>query len=369
MQKSFKVPFIAIAVIMVLFIYQSYIILGLAIKNEISSATFSMMDFENSVKNVFNTSESLPTSLTYRYAILDEKGQVVFSNLQKALPNIDEKNFVNDGILYYKNFFFSNEKPYFIVITQELNDKRKIFLVGLMLAIFLLVVVFVFYLSYFATIKPYRQAQKYLNDFFNDAMHELKTPLGVAKINLEMLASPSKHAKRIQNALKQMQIAYDDVEYFIKRGYIKFPKESIELSEFICERIRFLASVADVKNIKFSKNLQTNFIVNISKTALTRLIDNTITNAIKYSPKDSQIIITLSLCEGGAEFSVQDFGIGIKDIKRIFKRYEREDSVQGGFGIGLNIVSEICRQNDIDCKVVSKPNEGSTFSYKFKKLP
>ena len=213
---------------------------------------------------------------------------------------------------------------------------------------------------------------KALNDsrhlFLRNIMHELKTPLGVAGINLEMLGLENKYTNRIKNALKQMQITYEDVEYFIKRGYIKFPKERLDLGMYALERVRFLRSVAGAKHIKLITDIKDGVFVLISKLAAQRIIDNTITNAIKYSPQDTQIFINLAQNGDTAVLSVQDFGEGIKDTKRIWKRYEREDEVQGGFGLGLNIVSEICKKNDIAYDVKSVPGEGSTFFYTFKIL-
>lgn len=365
MQKI-KIPLLAIFIIMALFGFQSYIIVILAQKNEVSNATFGIMKFESTITKAFEASQTMPTSLIYRYAILSEDNSILFSNLKEIPPELKDSKLIKNGRLYYKNFFFKNNKPYYIIISQELNDKRNIFLSVLMFSFMLIVVIVTLYLSYYASIKPYKQAQKYLNDFFNDAMHELKTPLGVAKINLEMLGLENKYTKRINNALKQMQIAYDDVEYFIKRGYIKFPKERVELSEFIRERVRFIASIADIKSMKIVLNLNCEFFIEISKISLQRLIDNNLTNAIKYSHKDSEIIVSLELLGDGVVFSVQDFGVGIRDVKQVFKRYEREDSVQGGFGIGLSIVREICVQNNILYRVKTKLGEGSTFFYEFK---
>ncbi|QCD44757.1 sensor histidine kinase [Campylobacter mucosalis] len=365
MQKI-KIPLLAIFIIMALFGFQSYIIVILAQKNEVSNATFGIMKFESTITKAFEASQTMPTSLIYRYAILSEDNSILFSNLKEIPPELKDSKLIKNGRLYYKNFFFKNNKPYYIIISQELNDKRNIFLSVLMFSFMLIVVIVTLYLSYYASIKPYKQAQKYLNDFFNDAMHELKTPLGVAKINLEMLGLENKYTKRINNALKQMQIAYDDVEYFIKRGYIKFPKERVELSEFIRERVRFIASIADIKSMKIVLNLNCEFFIEISKISLQRLIDNNLTNAIKYSHKDSEIIVSLEPLGDGVVFSVQDFGVGIRDVKQVFKRYEREDSVQGGFGIGLSIVREICVQNNILYRVKTKLGEGSTFFYEFK---
>ena len=236
-----------------------------------------------------------------------------------------------------------------------------------MLLVILVAVLFIVYFLYLSSVKPYKEFQKYMNNFFNDAMHELKTPLGVAGMNLEMLGLENKYITRIKNALKQMQITYEDVEYFIKRGYIKFPLERLNLGEYVKERVKFLSSVADVKHIVVKTNLASEAFTMLSKVEAQRIIDNTITNAIKYSPKESEIIVNLELEDERINLSVQDFGKGINDVKRVWKRYVREDEIQGGFGLGLNIVSEICQKHDILYGVDSVYGKGSTFYYKFKR--
>ncbi|MGG7049146.1 MULTISPECIES: sensor histidine kinase [unclassified Campylobacter] len=366
MEKNLKIPTIAVIIIMALFALQSFWIIVSSQKEEVSNNIFGMMRFEKQVRRNFENGQILPDSLIYKYALYDSNDTIYFSTLQDLHKERTEKNFIKDGVLYYKDFFFLKERPFFIIIASELNVKREIFIVSLTLALALLVVSITIYLLFVTSVKPYKQAQKYLNDFFNDAMHELKTPLGVAKINLEMLGVENKNTKRISNALKQMQLLYDDVEYYIKRGYIKFPSEHINLCEFARERVRFLASLADTKRIKIVYDIEANLYVFISKIALQRLVDNTITNAIKYSPQDTKIILSIKKDEGRVVFSVEDFGSGIKDVKKIFRRYEREDSVQGGFGIGLNIVEEICVKNDIIYNVRSELEKGSKFSYKLK---
>ena len=62
---------------------------------------------------------------------------------------------------------------------------------------------------------------------------------------------------------------------------------------------------------------------------------------------------------------VEDEGEGIKDTAKIWKRYARDDGVQGGFGLGLNIVQSICVKNGVEYGVRSELGKGSVFTYKF----
>ncbi len=96
---------------------------------------------------------------------------------------------------------------------------------------------------------------------------------------------------------------------------------------------------------------------------LERIIDNTIINAIKYSKPNSKIIVKLHTDTQSYFLSIKDFGYGIKNVKKIFNRFLREDTSQGGFGLGLNIIKTIFDKNGIKIKVNSKEDEGSIFTY------
>ena len=367
MHKSFKIQIIATFVIMSLFCFQSFVILNLSQKNSSSKALFGAMKHETIIKNSFLKNENIASSLKYKFAIYDVNFKPVISTLSKEPSSFKFVTLEEGGYLFYKSFFIKDKTPYYIVVEKELDNKKNIFLTAIMLLVILVAVLFIVYFLYLSSVKPYKEFQKYMNNFFNDAMHELKTPLGVAGMNLEMLGLENKYITRIKNALKQMQITYEDVEFFIKRGYIKFPLERLNLGEYVKERVKFLSSVADVKHIVVKTNLASEAFTMLSKVEAQRIIDNTITNAIKYSPKESEIIVNLEPEADRIKLSVQDFGKGIKDVKRVWKRYVREDEIQGGFGLGLNIVSEICQKHEILYGVDSVYGEGSTFYYKFKR--
>ncbi|MCD8478295.1 MAG: HAMP domain-containing histidine kinase [Sulfurospirillum sp.] len=208
-----------------------------------------------------------------------------------------------------------------------------------------------------------------MNDFFNDSMHELKTSLGVININVELLShysAPSKHLQRIKAATKQMQMTYEDVEYYIKNKKVTYNKEVINLSEYLSLRIAFFEDIALSKSITLVANVTPKMMIYMSKVELQRIIDNTLSNAIKYSFYQGKVEISLvQKDETHCVFSVQDYGQGIKDLYKVFQRFEREDSVQGGFGLGLNIVHNICNKNDIDIEIESYENRGSRFTYIF----
>jgi signal transduction histidine kinase len=98
---------------------------------------------------------------------------------------------------------------------------------------------------------------------------------------------------------------------------------------------------------------------------LQRIIDNNISNAIKYSHEEGTIEVILEKLEDHCTLRFRDNGVGIEDVNRIFERYYRENRDKGGFGIGLNIVKSIIDKAGIDLQIDSIYGEGSTFSYTF----
>lgn len=101
----------------------------------------------------------------------------------------------------------------------------------------------------------------------------------------------------------------------------------------------------------------------IDKESFNRIVNNLISNAIKYTKAQGKVFVQLK----DNVLMVQDNGVGIpkKNLSKIFERFYRESDVVGGFGIGLHIVASICKKYHIKIEIDSKINEGTTFKLKF----
>jgi signal transduction histidine kinase len=93
-----------------------------------------------------------------------------------------------------------------------------------------------------------------------------------------------------------------------------------------------------------------------------RLIDNNLSNAVKYSQAGSRINVTLE----GNRLSFHTKGDLIKEKKKVFNKYVRENMTVGGYGLGLNIVQEISKLYNIKIELVSEEEKGTIFTYTFK---
>jgi signal transduction histidine kinase len=164
-----------------------------------------------------------------------------------------------------------------------------------------------------------------------------------------------------------MIVVYEDLEYFVRNRSHKSNAKVINLSQFAKERREFFNDLLVAKNIKIECSIQENVYIKISPLELSRIIDNTLSNAIKYSKSGTKIKLRVFKYKTKVYLYIKDEGRGIKDTQKIFDRYYRDDKISGGFGIGLNIVKKICKKNSIEIKVCSKVGRGSKFVYIFNK--
>jgi signal transduction histidine kinase len=99
------------------------------------------------------------------------------------------------------------------------------------------------------------------------------------------------------------------------------------------------------------------------------VLSNLVSNAVKYSPKNTTIQIDCKKQESNVVISVKDKGVGIaaEDRERIFERYYRAEAVEhkhiSGFGIGLYLSAEIIRRHGGSIWVDSGPEKGSIFYF------
>ena len=115
-----------------------------------------------------------------------------------------------------------------------------------------------------------------------------------------------------------------------------------------------------MKKVKILTKLDADVVLNIDNKKLSKLIDNILSNAIKYNKIDGSIHIDLD----GNKLTIKDTGKGIKEehIDAMLERYTRFDKVVGGFGIGLNIVKMICNEYGLSINIKSKLDEWTEVS-------
>jgi two-component system, OmpR family, sensor kinase len=269
-------------------------------------------------------------------------------------------------VFEFKNSRYFGAK-YLVVLTQF--DNFSLF--KNMIIVLLCIVAITFFLSLLILknfAKPFREMNNSLDGFIKDSMHEINTPLSIININIDMYHEKfgtNKYFSRIKSASKILSTIYNDMNYLIKENTINSAKKkSIDFSAFLKKSVDYFQDIAELKGIKIEQHIQEDIFIEFVPAKLQKIIDNTLSNAIKYG-KEENVIVLLQKKEGNIILSIEDFGMGIKEPKKIFSRYYREDETKGGFGIGLNIVNKIIHDENIKVNVTSKLHVGTKFEYIF----
>ncbi len=206
-------------------------------------------------------------------------------------------------------------------------------------------------------------------EFLRYTVHETNTPLSVilTSIELYLMKNPKdRQLSKIEAAAKNIFNIYDDLSYLVKKDHIEYKKGVINLNNFLSSRIDFFREVAEFSLITFSYNSpKDELYVNFNETKLQRVIDNTLTNAIKYTLPNESVEVSLQQVGSYVEFMVSSKSKIIQDTNRVFDAYYREEKGREGFGLGLRLVKSICDEEGVEVSVLSDETS-TTFRYKFK---
>ncbi len=326
------------------------------------------MQRHNNTNKVFR----FPRSTQYNAALYDVQFRTIFSTLPFT-PLYYTAGFHQEKKYYYFVYEFLDDYYFgatYLVVAMPYTA-TKIYLFALSMFALILSVLFLLsllLLRHFSA--PFEALNRHLDNFIKDAMHEINTPLSIINLNIDLFSQKngeSKYLNRIKAASKTLSTIYDDMEYLVKQGRVEHTPKSIEMGEFIQNRIDYFREVARMKQLDLSSEIQVGVLYTFSTKKLQRIVDNTLSNAIKYSHDNGIVKIKLEASETSIRFWVQDYGAGIKDTERIFSRYYRENESKGGFGIGLSIVKQIIDEAGIELDVSSSPNQGTLFTYTFHK--
>lgn len=326
----------------------------------------AMEEFDPKEKQTFD----YPRFRSFQSGLYDHHFNPVFTLIQSELKIQKTGYYIQDGYAYL--IVALPERRYFdasyLVVGGEISYARiyqdvVIILFGIAALIFVLSL---FFLDRFAL--PFQRLNKRLDQFIKDSMHEINTPLSIINVNIDLYnrSNPTnKYLQRIKAATKTLATLYNDMDYLIKNERLTFEYEPINLSLYVQERIDYFSEVAALKNITIEPHIDEEIMIHFNQTQLQRVIDNNLSNAIKYSREEGKIDLFLLGLDDRCVMSFKDYGVGIEDVNRIFERYYRENRDKGGFGIGLNIVKSIIDKAGIELQIDSVYGKGSTFSYTF----
>lgn len=228
-----------------------------------------------------------------------------------------------------------------------------------------------------AEIEFRKQAEYKKDEFISIASHELKTPLTSVKGYVQLLErsidkgdieTVKKHLQKAQTQLEKLNSLIADLLDIskIESGKLKFNNQDFYINDL-------LRNIVEVMHQSFPEY---SIAINGSVTKaifgdemrIEQVIINFLTNAIKYSPGTTEVVINVRETDNGVYVGVRDYGIGIgtEEQKNLFEKFYRVEETSlhfQGLGIGLYISAEIIRRHGGEVGVQSTLGEGSEFYF------
>lgn len=230
---------------------------------------------------------------------------------------------------------------------------------------------------------PIRNAWQKQQQFVSDASHELRTPLSVIQVKTDLLLrNPQSTIKErvldistISNESRRLSKLVANLLTLARTDsdQIEIKKEDFRLDEMLHDIIRQYEDIAlyEEKSLELKVPEQITFFADQER--IHQLIIILLDNALKYTNKGGEIVVSCHEINSSINLQVSDTGIGIseEDIPRIFDRFFQSDKVRtsgGGAGLGLSIAKWIIDKHQGKAKVHSSPGKGTTIELSFPKV-
>lgn len=217
------------------------------------------------------------------------------------------------------------------------------------------------------------------DEFISVASHELRTPIAVTEASLSNLVLMQEKGMPAEKLAAAATLAHDEVVYLAgvvndlstlsraERG-VADSTEPVDVDELFHELYAKYEPSATKKDLKLNLDIKGKLpIVEVSRLYLEEMIQNFLTNAIKYT-KEGSVTLSAEAVKGGVRCSVIDTGIGISkaDQKHLGERFFRSEDYRtretNGTGLGLYVVEKLADKIGTKIEVESRLNHGSTFS-------
>lgn len=226
------------------------------------------------------------------------------------------------------------------------------------------------------------------DEFISVISHELRTPVTIAEGNISNAIFSSTNAKAPSTIIDPLKQAHDQVVFLgnmindlatlsrAERTDVPLTITSINPKKLIYAIGRDYESEAATKKLKLTVSAANNLKpINTSELYLHEILQNFVTNSIKYTKKGSIIAHVRSDQAGNAIFSVADTGIGLSkaDQKRVFDKFFRSEDYRtresSGTGLGLYVTAKLAHRLNATIAMESELNKGTTFTITVPSLP
>ena len=183
------------------------------------------------------------------------------------------------------------------------------------------------------------------------SFHELYTPLSVISSAMQLQELEHEKTQYTQMTLvacKTLQNIYDDLYYSIQYSNKKRLKTLFDFTALLVQRIHYFSLVAQSNSLEIRTDMPPAMFIELNQEDMDRVVDNLISNALKYTKKGGEIVISLLQNDGMWKFSICNPIAKEIDAQKIFIKYYRQEEELFGLGLGLELVQSICQENNIN---------------------
>jgi PAS domain S-box-containing protein len=229
-------------------------------------------------------------------------------------------------------------------------------------------------------IQGLKEEEQRKNDFISMVSHELKTPITSINTYLQLLLRKAEKTddkflkQAYAQSLRQVKNMTDMINGFLNISRLESGKLHIDKIEF--DLFELIEEIEIDYRIQYSNHHlifpePKSIMINADRLKVSQVINNLVSNAVKYSVYGTTIHITLEIVDTNIRVSVNDEGMGIKAeyLEKLFERFYRveQESTIGGFGIGLYLSAEIIEAHGGKIWAESEFGQGSTFYFELPK--
>lgn len=216
------------------------------------------------------------------------------------------------------------------------------------------------------------------NEFMQNASHELRTPLALIRGYMELMKDgefgelPPNQQEALDVIMRQTEMLgalVEDITLSLSARARSFAREPIPLDDLVLASADDFRLAVERAGLTLATEVQRQLPMVLGEPFyLRRVLDNLVSNAIKFTPEGGTITLRLELEDGWIRLQVCDTGIGIPadEQAQIFDRFYQVDGSArrkyGGMGLGLALVREIVEAHGGVANVESRVSEGSTFT-------
>lgn len=212
--------------------------------------------------------------------------------------------------------------------------------------------------------------------FASDASHELRTPVAIilaeceyARQNAQTVDDYRESLEVVERQGRRMSTLINQLLNITRmdQGTQVISREDADFSE-LADVVADETVRASGKALEVEKDIAPGVHANVDVGLMSRLVQNLVENACKYTPEGGRVRVSLAAAEGRLTLTVADNGIGIakRDLPHIWERFWQADSSRGvdkGSGLGLAMVKQIADAHGGTLSVESEPGRGSTFTF------